>query len=223
MARNKNNQLPPEPGPPTNGWVISFSDCMTNLLCFFVLLVSFSSFDTSAQSRIQGAFASMKSPAISDRKTEPTDAVAPSRQRPYDPTAEGAEKPTDEPPDPVRKTDHAPVPNVKAFQDHVTLSIPSGKLFWGAGDLLTPAGRKSLKLIGSYMRLLPVRAVVSQQGAPKGEAEDLGLKRAWAVVSCICDEARMTRDRFCITNGQAGKGLREPVVEILLLRKELIR
>ncbi len=223
MGRKRNNLPPPEAGPPANGWVISFSDCMTNMLCFFVLLVSFSSFDSSAQGRIQGAFTSMSSPGLSGRKTDPTDSVVPPQQRPFDPTAEGAEKPTDEPPEPVRKTHRDPVPNVKAFHDQIKIRIPAGKLFWGSGDLLTPAGRKSLKLIGSYMRLLPVRAVVRQQGASDGEVEDLGLKRAWAVVSCISDEAHVTRGRFCITNGQADKAAGEPVVEILLLRKEVIR
>jgi len=222
MGKKQNNR-PPDPEPPSNGWIISFSDCMTNMLCFFVLLVSFSSFDTSARGRIQGAFTAMSSPALSNRKTDPTDAVVPPQQRPFDSTAEGAEKPADQPPEPVRKTNRDAVPNVKAFHDQVKIRIPVGKLFWGSGDLLTPAGRKSLKLIGSYMRLLPLRAVVRQHGASGGGDEQLGLKRAWAVVSCICDEAQVTQDRFCITHGQAGEDLREPVMEILLLRKEIIR
>jgi len=220
MAR-KDNSPPPEEGPPLNGWILSFSDCMTNLLCFFVLLVSFSSFDVGAQGRIQGAFTSMTSPAISDRKTEPTDAVVPPQQRPFDPTPEGAEKPTDQAPDPVRKTQSKVVPDVKAFHDQVTIHIPARKLFWGSGDLLTPAGRSSLKLIGSYMRLLPVRAVVRPKGQAGPDAES-DFRRAWSVVSCISEEAQVSRDRFCIA-GNAGQDGGEAVVEILLLRKEVIR
>lgn len=222
MAKEKNSP-PPDPGPPSNGWVISFSDCMTNLLCFFVLLVSFSSFDPGAQGRIQGAFTSMTASGLSDSKLDPTDSVVPPQQRPFDPTAEGAEKRTDAPPEPIRKTHHDAVPNVKAFHDQVTICIPASKLFWGSGELLTPAGRNNLKFIGSYMRMLPVRAVVRQQGTAADGSEDLGLKRAWAVASCICDDAQVNRDRFCITDDQAEKSVNSPVIEIRLLRKELLR
>ncbi len=217
----KDNNRPPEPGPPTNGWVISFSDCMTNLLCFFVLLVSFSSFDTDAQSKIQGAFTSMSAPGLSDRMTEPTDAIVPPKERPFDHTDKGAEKPTDHPPEVVRKPLHEEVPNIKAFHDQVIIRIPASRLFYGSGDLLTPFGRKNLKLIGSYMRLLPVRAVVCQRGAVSGQSEDSGLKRAWAVVACVSKQAAVNQDRFCITCGKDGASLGEPVVEICLLRGEV--
>jgi len=217
----KDNSPPPEEGPPLNGWILSFSDCMTNLLCFFVLLVSFSSFDSAAQGRIQGAFTSMTSPAISDRKTDPTDAIVPPQERPFDPTPEGAEKPTDQPPEPVRKTQSQVVPDVQAFHDQVTIHIPARKLFWGSGDLLTPAGRSCLKLIGSYMRLMPVRAIVRPHGQAGPEAES-GMRRAWSVISCISDDAQVSRDRFCIAGDACDSG-GESVVEILLLRKEVVR
>jgi hypothetical protein len=222
MAK-KDNSPPPEEGPPLNGWILSFSDCMTNLLCFFVLLVSFSSFDTAAQSRIGGAFVSMTNPAFSDRKTEPTDAIVPPPpQPPVDVTPEGAEKPTDLPPELVRKPQSQVVPDIKAFHDQVTIRVQAGKLFWGSGDLLTPAGRSSLKLIGSYMRLLPVRAVVRPRGQAGGAGAESDMRRAWSVVSCISEESQVSRDRFCIA-GNAGDSTGEPFVEILLLRKEVIR
>ena len=220
MAK-KDNSPPPEEGPPSNGWILSFSDCMTNLLCFFVLLVSFSSFDVSAQGRIQGAFSAMSSPAISDRRTEATDAVVPPQKRPFDPTPEGAEKPTDQPPEPVLKTQSKSVPDVKAFHDQVTIRIPAGDLFLGSGHLLTATGRSGLKLIGSYMRLLPVRAVVRSQGQAGSDGES-HMRRAWSVVSCISEEAQVSRDRFCIA-GNAGQDGGQDVVEILLLRKESAR
>ncbi len=221
MAK-KDTSPPPEEGPPIDGWILSFSDCMTNLLCFFVLLVSFSSFDVSAQGRIGGAFTAMTNPALSDRKTEPTDAIVPPPQPPFDSTSEGAEKPTDQPPEPVRKTHSDVVPDIKAFHDQVTIRVQAGKLFWASGDLLTPAGRSSLKLIGSYMRLLPVRAVVWSRGQAGGPGTESDMRRAWSVVSCISEEAQISRDRFCIA-GNAGDSTGEPVVEILLIRKEVIR
>ena len=215
----RDNSPPPEPGPPKDGWIISFSDCMMNLLCFFVLLVSFSSFDPEAQGRIQGAFSAMSSPSISNRQTDPTDAMIPPQERPFDPTPKGAEKPTDQPPEPVRKNRSEVVPDIDAIHDQVTIRVPAKKLFWGAGEVLTNEGRTNLRLIASYMRLLPVRAVV-RATAPSGGSADAGLRRAWSVVSCFSGEGGVSRDRLCISGDCGGD---EPVVEIRLLRKEVVR
>jgi flagellar motor protein MotB len=217
MAK-QDNSPPPEPGPPKDGWIISFSDCMMNLLCFFVLLVSFSSFDPEAQGRIQGAFTALSNPSLFNRRTDPTDAVVPPQDRPFDPTPEGAEKPTDQAPQPIRKKHDEFVPNIDAIHDQVTIRVPARRLFWGSGDVLTQQGRTNLRLIASYMKLLPVRAVV-QAGAPSGGPSDLGLRRAWAVVSCLNSQGQIPRDRLCINADPGG----DAVVEIRLLRRGAVR
>ena len=81
------------PGVP--GWIVTFSDCMTLLLCFFVMLVSFSSFDEGSLRQISGAFRSHGSrwifpimSGVTDSTFEPLDSVV-------DRTAEGSETPTD--------------------------------------------------------------------------------------------------------------------------------
>ena len=54
MAQNIKRVEPEEPaGAPE--WMVTFSDCMTLLLTFFVLLLSFSSFDDSAFSDVTRA------------------------------------------------------------------------------------------------------------------------------------------------------------------------
>ena len=51
MAKKKKRSE--DDGPPAIGeWIVTFSDCMTLLLCFFVLLLTFSSFDEEALKRI---------------------------------------------------------------------------------------------------------------------------------------------------------------------------
>ena len=40
-----NKQVVPDEDPGAPEWMVTFSDCMTLLLTFFVLLLSFSSFD----------------------------------------------------------------------------------------------------------------------------------------------------------------------------------
>lgn len=217
MAK-RDTSRPPEPGPPKDGWIISFSDCMMNLLCFFVLLVSFSSFDPGAQGRIQGAFAALNSPSIFDRRTDPTDAVVTPRQRPFDPTPEGAEMPTDQAPEPVRFKRNEDVPAIDAIHDRVTIRVPADKLFWGAGDAMTVEGKAKIRLVASYMKLLPVRAVV-RASSPTGSPADMGLRRAWAVVSCLSGEGGISPSRLCM-GASAGGDDEEPLVEIVLLRKE---
>ena len=55
MAKSKKYIEPQEDrGAPE--WMVTFSDCMTLLLTFFVLLLSFSSFDTDALDNVQQAF-----------------------------------------------------------------------------------------------------------------------------------------------------------------------
>lgn len=46
----------PEPIPDPNGWMLSFSDTLTNLLCFFVLLLTMSSMDSKALKETFGFF-----------------------------------------------------------------------------------------------------------------------------------------------------------------------
>ena len=49
-------------------WMVTFSDCMTLLLTFFVLLLSFSSFDDKAFRKMSTALATGKS-SITDAAT----------------------------------------------------------------------------------------------------------------------------------------------------------
>ena len=55
MARvNKQVEQDEEPGAPE--WMVTFSNCMTLLLTFFVLLLSFSSFDERIFKKLQMIF-----------------------------------------------------------------------------------------------------------------------------------------------------------------------
>ena len=56
MASKDRQPVVDEGGPSVPDWMITFSDCMTLLLTFFVLLLSFSSFDEASLSKLDGAF-----------------------------------------------------------------------------------------------------------------------------------------------------------------------
>src|SRR4030042_5926969 len=49
----RSKQAEPDEAPGAPEWMVTFSDCMTLLLTFFVLLLSFSSFDDRVFSRLR--------------------------------------------------------------------------------------------------------------------------------------------------------------------------
>ncbi len=53
---SEHKERDPEPIPDPNGWMLSFSDTLTNLLCFFVLLLTMSSMDAKALKETFGFF-----------------------------------------------------------------------------------------------------------------------------------------------------------------------
>ena len=65
MASPKRKQ-PADEGPPgVAPWLVTFSDCMTLLLCFFVLLTTFSSFDEQALRKLEGVLRTPSMDAMS--------------------------------------------------------------------------------------------------------------------------------------------------------------
>ena len=94
MAR-KPKQGPPlddDPGAPE--WMVTFSDCMTLLLTFFVLLLSFSSFDNKVFPKMQSAFAEgLSSMGLDFQKNETALQMTPRIMYAEEPE-EGSETPT---------------------------------------------------------------------------------------------------------------------------------
>ena len=59
---------PAEDSPPgAPAWMLTFGDCMTLLLTFFVLMLSFSSFDEAALMRLKGAFSERPKETIHEK------------------------------------------------------------------------------------------------------------------------------------------------------------
>ncbi len=68
------------------------------------------------------------------------------------------------------------------------LLISSEKVFWGKGAAISSEGRMILSVLASFLKeaSLPGKVVISENG-PEGEGKvnELGLKRAWAVVEYL--------------------------------------
>ena len=91
MAADEEDDGPP--GAPK--WMVTFSDCMTLLLCFFVLLLTFSSFDDKAFRKLTTSL-STALPSISTAETKSRDSVFRRDQIVFQPNrAKGSESPTE--------------------------------------------------------------------------------------------------------------------------------
>ncbi len=74
-------------------WIVTFSDCMTLLLCFFVLLLTFSSFDEASLKKLQGLFDKMEVDSFEEERNTKKDSFIEPVKRLVDWTDQGSEKP----------------------------------------------------------------------------------------------------------------------------------
>ncbi len=184
------------PGAPE--WMVTFSDCMTLLLTFFVLLLSFSSFDNRVFRRLKVIYSrglTTITPSIrSDR-----DALM------YIPPIihvsdldKGSEKPTLE----IGNTDgllEATEPY--DFNRGIVFMLPSNKLFWGNGIAISNQGQNIIDTMALFFTGVPHRIVISEHGATNDlTSESLGLQRAWAVMNYLTTKKNLDKKRFSISS-----------------------
>ena len=205
-------------------WITTFSDCMTLLLTFFVLLLSFSSFDESALRRIFGALNCMSSPTILSNEQRTDDTLAPTREPVVDWTEEGAEKPDLETGElTLNPKQRRAVTDTDAYHEEKLLRIPSRRLFLGRGSALTQQGRDNLDRVAELMKLAPCQVIISEAG---GADDDGRLARSWALVDFFTQTKGLAAERFCISASGASTTASapgEPCMEMLLLARNITR
>jgi len=217
------------PGAPI--WMVTFSDCMTLLLTFFVLLLSFSSFDEKVFRKLQASFFNVL-PGIYQSDEASRDAVLPTEQIEETPELiKGSEKPTlvRGLEDNLKEDTPADYRRLKVF------SISSERIFWGRGTLISAEGRRIMTKMASFLKEMPARVVVSENGPASEEgAEQLGLSRAWAVMQYLTTEHNLNKKWFSISaastlaqggfrSGEQAQSSTEPerTVEIVLLERSI--
>lgn len=194
MGRNKRQiKEQGEAGAPQ--WMVTFSDCMTLLLTFFVLLVTFSSFDQKKFDELKEIFCGGL-PSVSEVKERPKDAFLASEIIQDTEIDEGSEKPTSERgTEDGLKEDAEPVD----FRDRKVFLISSSKVFWGRGKIISFQGRELLSTLASFLKEMPDRVVISENGQAGSETdESFGLKRAWAVVEYLTTKQGLDISQFSI-------------------------
>lgn len=215
-------------------WMVTFSDCMTLLLTFFVLLLSFSSFDEEMFKKLKIIFADAL-PAVKQVDKQDKDAFLPTEQiEPTDGISDGSEKATlENGKEDGQLEDTEPV----NFRSRKVFLIPSNKVFWGKGTAISLKGRKVLATLAAFLKEVPGRAVISENGPPNSawgrltakDSEPFGLSRAYAVLEYLAKRQGLDKKRFSISaastvphegfeSSDAGAKF-ERVVEIVLLER----
>ncbi len=228
MAR-AGKQVEEDEAPGAPEWMVTFSDCMTLLLTFFVLLLSFSSFDDKVFRKLKVIFMDAL-PGVSQSEELNRDAVLPTEQIEMTPElTDGSEKPTllkglDSN---VRKETPADFRSRKVF------SVSSETIFWGNGALISAEGRRIMTTMAAFLEEVPSRVVICENGSAGG-AEQLGLSRAWAVLEYLTSSQNLDKNWFSVSAGStiAQEGLRsgessrasvksERTLEIVLLERSI--
>jgi chemotaxis protein MotB len=231
MARENKQTLPDEePGAPE--WMVTFSDCMTLLLTFFVLLLSFSSFDNRVFRSLRVVYSKALTSITPIRKSDRDALSSLPLIRIIAELNKGSEKPTSsqELEDGLLKET-----KMRDFTNGVAFLISSKKIFWAKGYALSQEGRHVMDLISPYLRASPCRIIISENGPGNDNTgEFFGLPRAWALLDYLANEQNLNRDRFSISaegifnkksfsNNSLDRGSLETerTVEIVLLQRSI--
>jgi chemotaxis protein MotB len=213
-------------------WMVTFSDCMTLLLTFFVLLLSFSSFDDRVFRDLRVLYSSALT-SITPRIRSDRDAFL------YEPPImhksepdKGSEKPTLE-----QETKEGVIQETSPIDFHggVVLMISSEKIFLGKGMFISPEGRKVMDTLGLFLKGVPSRVVISESGPwDDNDSNNFGLPRAWAIMHYLAIRQNIDKKRFSISASgtltqQRSENIRtdfgipksERIVEIVLLERSI--
>ena len=219
MARERREVEEDEPaGAPE--WMVTFSDCMTLLLTFFVLLLSFSSFGEKTLMQLGKSFAKAL-PAVGRSYVSERDSAWKKQQ------AEEAEKITKgtETRTIAEETSSNFMEEEKPldFRNLKVFSVPSSSFFWGSGTAISDTGREMLDAFAVFLRSVPSRVVISENGSDGNQ--NIGLQRAWAVLEYMTRQKELKKEMFSITASTTMR--RSPaaqrMLEITLLERSIYK
>lgn len=195
MARERRQPPQDEPsGAPE--WMVTFSDCMTLLLTFFVLLLSFSSFDERIYRKLNVIYCDAF-PTIHSRRKASKEAFVDFNQRSYE-IEKGSEKPTLEDGQQGTLTES----DLPAFKKNRTFIKESQGVFWGKGTTISTDGHKMLSALADFLRKVPGQVVISENSRDRTDkSRDFGLTRSWQVVQFLTVREGLEKSRFNISAG----------------------
>jgi chemotaxis protein MotB len=184
-----------DPGAPE--WMVTFSDCMTLLLTFFVLLLSFSSFDNKIFQRMESAFTEGLS-SIGLRTSPRDEAFLSTPRIVYNQDPErGSEQPTV---DGQYESNPSTSLDFMDFQDQKVFLVPSEDVFLGLGTRTSGHGRQMLTDVAALLNAVPNRVIVSEHAMEASASDEIGLTRAWTIAQFLADRQGVDKTRLSITS-----------------------
>ncbi len=197
MGREK-KQLESDEPPGAPEWMVTFSDCMTLLLTFFVLLLSFSSFDKDDFDKLKVIFTKAL-PSVNPTAKRDRDAIVSKSQIQRLPVEldKGSEYPTLAPgieSYEKQEKDH------ENFRERKVFLIPSKQVFYGHGIIISGQGKGTLSKMAEYLKKMPERIIVTERTVVDSKkSAQLGLGRSWAVIEFFTTNNNMDKNRFNIS------------------------
>lgn len=183
------------PGAPE--WMVTFSDCMTLLLTFFVLLLTFSSFDDRVFRNLKVIYAKSFTNISLERRSDRDAVLSVTPIKHIVELTKGSEKPTSirgSKENLMRETPPVDIDRGMAFL------FSSKRLFWGKGTAFSSEGRQSMDILASFLKKAPSRIVISETGpADDRSSAHFGLPRAWAVMDYLTTQRNLGAERFSIS------------------------
>ncbi len=195
MSRKKQQKTSDEaPGAPE--WMVTFSDCMTLLLTFFVLLLSFSTFDDKTLAGLKVIYSTYL-PSIGLRTKATEQAVASVELINYPGELEkGSEKPTSE----KGKEGGLRLTQPLDFHQYKVFLVPSGDIFLAKGLAISPGGRQTLDTMAEFLKNVHNSVVVSENcPGIQNDDSNLSLSRAYAVIDYLASKQGLDKNRFSIS------------------------
>ncbi|MCX5654052.1 MAG: flagellar motor protein MotB [Planctomycetota bacterium] len=220
-----------EPGAPL--WMISFTDTVTNLLTFFILLITFSSFgDNSDIGQVGGGFGSSGTgPSIMNASNPTKDGVLPPMRQAGRRPLEGSEKPNSAADLGTAGRPRAPIGilDTEVHRDRKVIHIPSKYIFYGFGSFVTESGQARLGRIAELLKLHPCQVIIGESGDIHQNNSIFNrrnghLERSWSALRYFVDQAGLSEDRFHVeatTSVSKESYNEEPVLELVLLTRRV--
>ena len=193
----KKKQPPPEEAPGAPEWMLTFSDCMTLLLTFFVLLITFSSPGNNDIKGLGNSIAKFLPGFDWANKMYYDSMTKYLHFYPAENVETGSEKPT---------LEEGTKGNLKEtvipsdFNVAKVFSVSSKKVFCGRGTVISPDGRELMAAVGSFLRRIPNRVVICEHSQRVNTGtETIGLQRAWILMELLTKKQGLDKKRFSIS------------------------
>ena len=205
-------------GPGVDLWILSFSDCMVNLMAFFVMMLTFSGSSHEKGGKGSGVEGVVQTPGGNSVMAMPGakggGSMAGGVDHLQESTTSGSESATDSDPVPTRNPKESPgaMVGAEAMRARHDVAIPCRRIFYGEGSVLRSDSRECLSLLAGYLGKVP-NAVAVSAGVSEADVE-----RASVIIEYLTNEKGLKVERFSIgvtPTGQSPGGGAMLVVSVL--------